>query len=96
MVAFQPEADHAENRMNDTIYYVYVLRSLDLDRLYIGSSAAPDVRLCSHNAGRVKSTKAYRPWERVLLEEYPGRSTAEKRERYLKSGWGRRWLKKQL
>ncbi|WP_136080126.1 GIY-YIG nuclease family protein [Pontiella desulfatans] len=58
-----------------------------------GFKAPPDERLKSHNAGRVKSTKAFRPWERVFLEEHPDRNTAEKRERYLKSGWGRRWLK---
>jgi hypothetical protein len=43
----------------------------------------PDARLKSHNVGRVRSTKAWRPWKRVLLEEYPDRVTAEKRERYL-------------
>jgi putative endonuclease len=67
--------------------FVYVLRSTSADRLNIGSSAKPDARLKSHNFGRVCSTKAWRPWERVLLEEYPDRATAEKRERYLKSGW---------
>jgi putative endonuclease len=68
-------------------HFVYVLRSAMVARLYIGSSAEPDARLGSHNAGRVRSTKAGRPWERVLLEEYSDRATAEKRERYLKSGW---------
>lgn len=78
------------------MYYVYVLRSVNHGRLYIGSSAEPDQRLISHNAGRVKSTKPYRPWVRVLLEEHEDRRTAEQRERYLKSGYGRRWLKRHL
>ena len=78
------------------MYFVYVLRSIEQGRLYVGSSAEPDERLKSHNAGRVKSTKAYRPWKRVLLEEHSDRNTAEKRERYLKSGWGRRWIKEQI
>ncbi|MBN2562068.1 MAG: GIY-YIG nuclease family protein [Phycisphaerae bacterium] len=77
---------------SDEVYYVYVLRN-SKGRLYIGSSSAPDERLVSHNAGRVRSTKSHRPWSRVLLEEHPDRQAAEKRERYLKSGWGRRWLK---
>jgi putative endonuclease len=80
---------HAKNRISRR-QFVYVLRSAMVARLYIGSSAEPDARLGSHNAGRVRSTKAGRPWERVLLEEYSDRATAEKRERYLKSGWGRR------
>ncbi len=74
------------------MYYVYVLKSSAHGRLYIGSSADPDKRLASHNAGRVRSTKTYRPWERILVEECPDRQAAEKRERYLKSGWGRKWL----
>jgi len=74
------------------MYYVYVLRTRSHDRCYIGSSANPDERLAAHNAGRVRSTKRWRPWERILLEEHPDRTVAEKRERYLKSGWGRRWL----
>jgi putative endonuclease len=76
-------------------YFVYVLRSTVAARAYIGSSAEPDARFESHNALRVRSTKAWRPWVRVLLEEYPDRATAEKRERYLKSGWGRKelWLR---
>ena len=73
-------------------YYLYVLRSTMVTRLYVGSTAEPDARLKSHNSGRVRSTKAWRPWKRVLLEEYPDRATAEERERYLKSGWGRREL----
>ena len=78
------------------MYYVYVLKSESDGRLYIGSSADPDVRLSSHNAGRVKSTKRYRPWRRIHLEELLDRDTAQRRERYLKSGWGRQWLKKNI
>jgi putative endonuclease len=74
-------------------YFVYVLRNAE-GRLYVGSSATPDERLKSHNAGRVRSTKPHRPWERVLLEHYADRQRAEKRERYFKSGWGRKELRK--
>ena len=63
-------------------------------RMYIGSSANPDTRLAAHNAGRVRSTKSLRPWKRIFIEEHNDRNTAQKRERYLKSGWGRQWLKK--
>ena len=73
-------------------HFVYLLRRTMVTRLYVGSTVEPDARLGLHNAGRVRSTKALRPWERVLLEEYQDRATAEKRERYLKSGWGGREL----
>jgi putative endonuclease len=65
----------------DNMYLVYVLYSPAHDKLYIGSSADPDERLTSHNAGRGGWTKRYRPWVRVLLEEYPDRLTAAKTRR---------------
>ena len=78
------------------MYYVYVLQSRKTGRLYMGSSETPDKRLISHNAGRVRSTRPYRPWVRVLLETYPDEAAAVRRERYLKSGWGRRGLAAKL
>ena len=73
-----PFGDHAKNRKVIDMYYVYVLHSAEYDRLYVGSSAKPDERLKSHNAGRVKSTKAFRPWARIHLEEHPDRNVEEK------------------
>ena len=71
------------------MYYVYVLQSRQTDRFYIGSSASPDERLKSHNMGRVRSAKGGKPWKRILLEAHEDKPSALKRERYLKSGWGR-------
>ena len=76
--------------------YVYVLYSVGYERYYIGSSADPDHRLQSHNAGKVRSTKMYKPWIRIYLEECESRSVALRREKYLKSGYGRRWLKQNV
>ena len=80
----------------NTMHDVYVLYSAASKRLYIGSSATPDKRLQAHNAGRGGWTKSFRPWLRVLLEEFPDKQTAVKREHYLKSGWGRKWLTKHI
>ncbi|MFD2186486.1 GIY-YIG nuclease family protein [Aquimarina celericrescens] len=52
-----------------------------------------DKRLNAHNTGKTKSTKGFRPWEIILTEEYPDRITARKREKYLKTGYGKQWLK---
>ena len=78
------------------MYYAYVLLGKKGNRLYIGSSANPAERLLSHNTGKVKSTKNNRPWRQILLEVYPDRVRAESRERYLKSGWGRHWLSRNV
>ena len=78
------------------IYYVYILRSLIKQSLYIGSSEKPDIRLKAHNTGKVISTGSSKPWERIWLEEYDSKSRALKREKYLKSGWGRQWINKNV
>jgi putative endonuclease len=56
----------------------------------------PDSRLASHNAGRGGWTKNGRPWSRIHLEEFDNKSAALSREKYLKSGWGRKWLQKNV
>ena len=74
-------------------YFVYVLRSLTTGRLYKGYCSNPVQRLGQHNTGVTKSTKNQGPWELVYQEELATRAQAVARERFLKSGQGRQWLK---
>ena len=55
-----------------------------------------DKRVNTHNSKRVKSTKAFVPWNLIHFEEFETRIEARKRERYLKSAAGRRWRKQNL
>ena len=73
--------------------FVYVLKSEIDDRLYVGLTQNVEKRLKEHNRGKTRSTKGYRPWQLIYVEEYPDRPTARKREKYLKSGYGKQWLK---
>ncbi|WP_299435352.1 GIY-YIG nuclease family protein [uncultured Aquimarina sp.] len=73
--------------------YVYVLKSLKDNRFYVGMSEDIDRRLLEHNSRKTKSTKGYQPWIIIHKETYPDRITARKREKYLKSGYGKQWLK---
>jgi putative endonuclease len=76
------------------MYYVYVLKSDAHDRIYIGFSNDVDMRLKQHNAGKTKSTKAYRPWKLIHTEEFPDRVSARKREKQIQaSGYIRSALK---
>jgi len=75
---------------------VYVLRSLKDSRLYVGMSANIKRRLLEHNSGKTRSTKGYVPWELLYHETHPDRAAARKRERYLKSGYGKQWLKEKF
>ena len=75
------------------MYYVYVLKSLKDGRLYEGMSENVELRLAEHNNGRVTSTKGYRPWIVVHFESYSTFEDARTREKQLKSGAGREFLK---
>ena len=66
-------------------FFVYILRSDLNDRFYVGFSGDPVRRLTEHNAGKVRSTKPYRPWALVYREQYDDALTARRRERQIKS-----------
>jgi putative endonuclease len=74
---------------------VYVLRSRVSAIYYVGITKDVDNRLVEHNAGKSKFTKGHRPWELIYTEESENWKAGRKREKYLKSAAGKRWLKKQ-
>jgi putative endonuclease len=78
------------------MHYVYVLRSLSDDGLYVGYSANLRRRLVQHNEGAALATSRRGPWKLIYYEAYLERIDALGREKYLKSGGGRRFLKAQL
>ncbi len=75
------------------MYYVYVIRSEARKYTYTGISDNVERRVFQHNSGRNKTTRPYAPFEIVFIEEYPDRDGARKREKYLKSGIGREFVK---
>ncbi len=75
------------------MFYTYILRSLRFNRHYIGHTENLTKRLESHNRGKVRSTKAYRPWEIIYYETFTTRSEAYQREKFFKTLEGRIWLK---
>ncbi len=64
--------------------------------MYKGLTRDLAMRLKSHNSGKVKSTKGHCPWEVVYYEEIATLEEARSREKYLKSGGGRNYLKRRL
>jgi putative endonuclease len=76
------------------MFYVYILKSLKNNDMYIGSTADVKKRLTLHNFGKVKSTQFYRPWQLLEYEVYNSRSAAVRRERFLKSHQQKDILKK--
>jgi len=78
------------------MFYVYVLQSESDDGLYIGFTVDLRRRLKEHQAGKAFATSYRGPWQLIYYEAYREEEDALGRERYLKSGGGRRFLKSQL
>ncbi len=80
-------------------YHVYVIRNPD-GKLYIGQTDRLEWRIHQHNDPAhtlTRTTKRFRgPWTLVHSESLPTRCAALAREKFLKSGQGRAWLKNLL
>lgn len=77
------------------MYYVYLLQLAD-DRIYTGRSDDLKRRIKEHHNGKIKSTKDKLPARLILYEAYLNKQDAINRELYLKTGDGRREIRKQL
>jgi putative endonuclease len=78
------------------MYYVYVISSKTRKYIYVGITNNLNRRIAEHNGGYNKTTRAYRPFKLVLSEEFTNRIAAREREKYLKSGFGKEFLKKMI
>lgn len=75
-------------------YYTYVLKSLKNKNIYVGSTQNIEKRIDLHNAGKVKLTKAYKPWELLEHKAHNSKNEAIMRERFLKTHQQKEILKK--
>ena len=78
------------------MFTVYVLKSQKDSFHYIGHSADIISRLKQHNQGKVRSSKAHKPYLIIYTESYATKSEAQKREYFLKRGKGNIWLRDHL
>ncbi len=79
------------------MFYVYVLENINDKSWYIGYSADLKKRIEAHWIGRgAKTTKVKQGWDLMYYEAYKNQQDANGRERFLKSGSGRKYLKKQM
>ena len=75
------------------MYCVYAIKSLQRKYIYVGMTNNLERRLSDHYNGYNKTTKPYRPFELIYTEEFVTRSEARDREKHLKSGIGKEFLK---
>lgn len=78
------------------MFYVYILRSLKDGQFYTGYTNELRKRCEQHNAGSVISTKKRLPLELIYYEACCNQGDAIKREKYLKSSWGKRYIKNRI
>ncbi|MDI6804726.1 MAG: GIY-YIG nuclease family protein [Bacteroidota bacterium] len=77
-------------------YYVYILKSEKDGNFYTGYTRDLRARINMHNNGEVSSTKERRPLKLVYFEGCLNQQDATKREKYLKTAWGKRYIKSRL
>ena len=78
------------------MYFVYLLQSLKDGSWYTGYTSNLEKRLKRHNQGFIFATKSKRPWKLIYYEFCMSQEDAIDREKYLKSGQGKRYLKNRL
>ena len=76
-------------------FYTYVLRCSD-GELYVGHADDLRVRLRQHQSGKVQATAYRPPVKLVYYEACRDRAPAQRRERQLKTGFGRAYLKRRI
>ncbi|GBD87961.1 GIY-YIG nuclease superfamily protein [bacterium BMS3Abin03] len=77
-------------------YYTYVLQSEKDNQFYVGYTSNLGNRLREHNQGKVSSTKNRIPMKLVYCEVCFNQQDATHREKYLKTSWGKRYIKNRL
>jgi len=85
--------DHVRNQK---FQYTYLIRSLKSGKWYVGKTLDLRKRFLEHQRNRSTYTKGRGPFELIYYEACLDRLDSEAREKYFKSGMGRRFLKNRL
>ena len=77
-------------------FYIYILKSEKDGNNYVGYTSNLRTRLEQHKKGYVKSTKNRQPMKLIYFEGCLNQQDATHREKYLKTAWGKRYIKNRL
>ena len=77
------------------IYFVYIIKN-NSGKIYIGQTYDLEKRIREHNESGTGYTSKFRPWKLIHNENFSSRKEAMAREKYLKTGTGRDWIKKEI
>lgn len=79
-----------------TMFYVYVLRDTKTGQFYTGCTSDLKKRFTEHAKGQSKYTRSRGPYELIYYEACVNSKDAYMREKYLKSGMGKRYIKNRM
>lgn len=89
-----PAGRRAGLKMGENVkWFVYCLSSRVRKYIYVGLTDDLARRVGQHNEGRERTTRPYRPFDLIHIEEFSTRQEARRREVYLKSGAGKEFLR---
>lgn len=83
-------------RNQSLMYYTYIIQSRKSNRFYTGSTNDLRKRLKQRNDKKSTWTKKDVPWNLIYYEACFNEEDARSREKYLKTGMGKRYLKNRL
>ena len=89
---WRPRGTRQRRASSKSMITVYVIKSLIKNYRYVDISKNINTRLKQHNSGQNNSTTPYRPFKLIYSEYYKDYKKARKREIFLKSGVGRKFL----
>lgn len=75
------------------IYYVYAIKSIERNYIYVGMTDNLERRIAQHNNKREQTTRPYAPFKIIYTKEFDSRNSARQEEKRLKSGFGKEFLK---
>ncbi|MBU0649999.1 GIY-YIG nuclease family protein [Patescibacteria group bacterium] len=78
------------------MHYVYVLKSVKDGKNYVGYTKNLKLRFERHQKGKVSSTKNRRPLKLIYYEACINQQDATHREKYLKTYYGKKYIKSRL
>ena len=77
------------------MFTVYVLQSVNFNKIYIGFTSDIENRIIAHNHSANKGwTKSFKPWKVIYTEHFETKAKAMNREKQLKTGKGREFIHK--
>ena len=76
--------------------YIYIIQSRKNNKWYTGYTNDLRKRFKQHNEGKSTWTKGRGPWDLIYYEACLNEEDAKTREKYLKTGMGKRYLKNRL